>query len=171
MKKKAKIITVVVVVVLAVGGWLFYRNQQTIPEQFANKNLTTYDPHQTDSVMENHLGMLVNIALGKNSGQIDASSPVFKTDASGTYKYIKPNTAAAKAIYKVYGHNSYDPKDYNNKINSEKLGRVRVTMEGKNSWTLHSKKLTLKFHKTSDGHWATSDGTIWFVSKRDRKLK
>lgn len=44
MKKKATIITVVVVVVLAVGGWLFYRNQQTIPEQFANKNLTTYDP-------------------------------------------------------------------------------------------------------------------------------
>lgn len=88
MKKKATIITVVVVVVLAVGGWLFYRNQQTIPEQFANKNLTTYDPHQTDSVMENHLGMLVNIALGKNSGQIDASSPVFKTDAINTLSQI-----------------------------------------------------------------------------------
>lgn len=172
MKKKATVITsVVVVVLLIVGGWLFYRNQQTIPNQFANKFFQTYDADQSDAVMANHLGMTVNLYLDKNSGRIDAYAPVFKTDASDTYKYIKPNTSTAKAIYKVYGHNSYNPKDYSNKVNSEELGRVHITTQGKNKWTLHSKKLTLEFHKASDGNWVTPDGTIWFVSKRDRKLK
>lgn len=166
MKKKATVTTsVVVIILLVVGGWLFYRNQQTIPAQFANKYFQTYDAHQSDAVMANHLGMMVNLYLGKNSGRIDASAPVYKTDTSNTYKYIKPNTSTAKAIYKVYGHDSYNPKDYNNKVNSEKLGRVHVTTQGKNKWTLRSKKLTLEFHKTSDGHWATPDGTIWFVTK------
>ncbi len=166
MKKKATVISVIVVIILLIGGgWIFYHNQQTIPNQYANKNYETYDAHQCDSVMANHIGMTIHLYLDKNTGRIDASGPVYKTDASNTYKYIKPNTSTAKAIYKAFGHNSYNPDEFNNKVNSESLGRVHVTMQGKNKWTLRSRKLTLTFHKTSDGHWATSDGTLWFKSK------
>lgn len=169
MKKKNMIAwtTIFIVVIVVVGGWVFYRNQQTVPKNLVKQGYQTFDARQSDNTITNHLGISVTLFFNKNSATLDASQPVTKKSYLGNPKFIKSNTKTAKKIYKALtGYGKYNAKDYLKSV-SVNLGRVYVTQH-ESSWTLKSPKLTLTFHKTSDGNWATPDGTLWFPVKKNK---
>ena len=91
-------------------------------------------------------------------------------NVDGNSRLINSNTPTAKSIYKALtGHSTFNTKDYLKLVNVD-LGRVYV-IQHESSWTLKSKKLTLTFHKTTDGNWATPDGTLWFPVKTKQLIK
>lgn len=158
-------LAIVFAVVALVGGWAVYHNQQTVPQKFVNQGYQTFDARQSDNTVTNHLGMSVTVVFSKNSATIIASNPITKRSYLGDTKQIKSDTETAKKIYgALTGHSKFNAKDYLKPV-SVNIERVHV-IQNKSSWTLKSKKLTLTFHKTSDGNWETSDGTLWFPIKK-----
>lgn len=163
-KKFVVALTVLVLAILVGGGWLLHRNSSTVPKNLANQGYQTYNANQSDSTLVNHVGLHLFLYLGKNNASLTASEPVKKGSSFSNEKQLHSNTPTAKALYKALtGNEAYNPQDYEKPFSVD-LGRVNVS-EDKNKWPLKSKKLTLTFHKTSDGNWATPDGTIWFPVK------
>lgn len=163
-KKIVGVLATVIIIGSTLAGWLVYRNQQTVPNGLINQGYQTVDARQSDNTMVNHLGISVALFLSKNSATINGFQPVGKKSYLGNSKLINSNTSTAKSIYKALtGHSTFNPKDYLKLVNVD-LGRVYV-IQHESSWTLKSKKLTLTFHKTTDGNWATPDGTLWFPVK------
>lgn len=163
-KKIVGVLATVIIIGSALAGWLVYRNQQTVPNGLINQGYQTFDARQSDNTMVNHLGISVALFLSKNSATINGFQPVGKKSYLGNSKLINSNTPTAKSIYKALtGHSTFNTKDYLKLVNVD-LGRVYV-IQHESSWTLKSKKLTLTFHKTTDGNWATPDGTLWFPVK------
>ncbi len=163
-KKIVGVLATVIIIGSALAGWLVYRNQQTVPNGLINQGYQTVDARQSDNTMVNHLGISVALFLSKNSATINGFQPVGKKSYLGNSKLINSNTPTAKSIYKALtGHSTFNTKDYLKLVNVD-LGRVYV-IQHESSWTLKSKKLTLTFHKTTDGNWATPDGTLWFPVK------
>ncbi|WP_297815506.1 hypothetical protein [uncultured Lactobacillus sp.] len=165
MNKKLLAVVAIVVVFLVGGcGWLIYRNSSTVPKDLASQGYQTYDARQSDNTLVNHVGLHLFLYVGKNTATLTASEPVEKSGAQSNAKQLHSDTPTAKALYKALtGHDTYNPSDYKKPFSVD-LGRVHVSQD-KNSWTLKSKELTLTFHKTSSGNWATPDGTIWFPVK------
>lgn len=166
MKKKGIWITLLVVVVAAIGGifgYRYYTSKTAVPKTFAGRVLETYVP--------NYLFVDMTISFANGHAYLlptQASTAVFlgNSPTSGKKTELKPMT---KTVFKMLV-GSTDINDIAKVKVGQKvdLGRAEFTRSGK-QWTVTTPKLTLKLRDRGDTSFKSQDGTFWLLRKDDSK--